>query len=156
MNLSGTENVSILILQRFEDQITFLYEPVMKLPSCVAACCTAFLSDLFVLFRFFVSHVKFVLNWTFDVFAKFPAFVFSKTFSCHFRSHVLADSITEKHYAYYTGYFLGKNFPIYIHLGHLPTVFGTLKYKTWRIVFLPFWQLDISVEISSAYHFFNI
>jgi hypothetical protein len=62
------------------------------------------------------------LNWTFDIFAEFPTFVFSKTFSCHFRSHVLADSATEKHGANYTGYFVGKNFPIYIHLGHLPTV----------------------------------
>ena len=81
----------------------------MKLPSCIAACRTAFLSDLFVLFRFFVSHVKFVLNWTFDIFAEFPTFVFNKTFNCHFRSHVLADSATEIHCANYTGYFVGAH-----------------------------------------------
>ncbi len=91
----------------------------MKLPSCVAACCTTFLSDLFVLFRFFGSHVKFVLNWAFDIFAEFPTFVFSKTFNCHFASHVLADFATEKNCANYTDYFGGNDFRIYI-LGHLP------------------------------------
>jgi hypothetical protein len=73
------------------------------------------------------------LNWTFDIFAEFPTFVFSKTFSCHFRSHVLSDSTAEKRCANYTGYFVGTDFPIYIHLGHLPTVLAALD-RAWNKV----------------------
>jgi len=82
------QNTPLIALQfgAHQQQVAFLYEPVVKLPSSIQTTATAFLSHLFVDGRPFRALVQLDLNWALDVFAEPPSLVLSKPFNCHFTS----------------------------------------------------------------------
>jgi len=64
-----------LILYGLQDQITFLYQPMMKLVRRITASGAACSPDFLVFFTLLYLFVKLHLDWTFHVFAEFSSFV---------------------------------------------------------------------------------
>lgn len=70
-------------LFRFYYQVTFLYEPVMKLPCSETAACAACLPNQLVRFRLILQRIQRFLHRTFHIITEFTGFILSVSFQRH-------------------------------------------------------------------------